>query len=433
MIGAVGPRDSVAQVAVVAEEMDLGVPLLTRVYRTPASAVDIVRELDQSCSVILCTGRVPFALASAALSPRAHLEYVSHEGADLLRVVARLLMRPKMSADRLRVSLDGIETALAEEIFVEVGLGADAVRTIPLVLRDSGVDYSAREIAEQHQELHLTGEVDVCLTTLDSVRRLLARRGVPVERITHTKMVVRAALERCRLATRLGRAAAAQLAVFLVAPAATAPDDDEHRRLADALARHVALRMDAEMVGEDARLAKLVTTRGAVERWLSSGPLAKVRDAEFAGVVDFGYGLGETVVLAERNARRALAHARREGRPFLVRDDGVALPTDSVVPSYRSLVTHPATLRTSREVGLSPVSLQRLVHVLGRMDSETVTASGLASSYGFSERSARRLLAKLVAGGYAESVGVEKGLGAGRPQAVYQVRVERLVSVPGPR
>lgn len=117
--------------------MDLGVPLVTRIYRTPASVVDVVRELDQSCSVILCTGRVPFALASAAISPRAHLEYVSHEGVDLLRVVARLLMHPHVSADRLRVSLDGIETTLAEEIFVDIGLGAGAVRTIPLVLRRS--------------------------------------------------------------------------------------------------------------------------------------------------------------------------------------------------------------------------------------------------------------------------------------------------------
>lgn len=252
-----------------------------------------------------------------------------------------------------------------------------------------------------------------------------------MERVMHSRMVVRTALERCRLVARLGRASAAQLAVFLLAPAATAPDDDEHRRLADALARQVALRMDAEVVGEDAHVAKLVTTRGAVERWLSAGPLAKLGEAEFAGVVDFGYGLGETLVLAERNARRALAHARREGRPFLVREDGMALPADRAGPSYRSRVTHPGTLRTSREVGLSPVSLQRLVHVLGRLDTGTVTASGLASSYGVSERSARRLLAKLVAGGYAKSVGVEQGTGAGRPQAVYHVRLDHLVSEPG--
>ncbi|MQA81998.1 MAG: hypothetical protein GEV10_26590 [Streptosporangiales bacterium] len=427
MIGVVGPRDSVAQVEDVARQMSLSVPLAPRPYRTPGSVVDLAAELDETCSVILFTGRVPFALASSVLRPRSHLEYIPHEGADLLRVVARLLMSSTLDAGEFRVSLDSIETALAREVCADVGVGADGIRTIPLVLRDSGAGFSADEVARQHQELYATGEVDICLTCLDSVHRLLRRRGVPVERITHARMVVRAALERCLLATRLDRASAAQIAVCLVAPSVRARDSGDS--LLDALVRDTAMGMAADLVDGFPPHAKLVTTRGAVERWLAgeAGAGTKLRETEFAGIADLGVGFGATVVLAEQNARRALTHAQREGRPYVMRDDGLTSPADPSRPAYRARVTQPATLAISREVGLSPVSLQRLVHVLHRIDSQTVTAAGLASSYGVSPRSARRLLAKLVAGGYAVSVGTEQGGGAGRPQAVYDVRLDRLV------
>lgn len=429
MIGVIGPRDSVAQVREVADQAELDVPLLTRTYRTPKSVVDLARELDESCSVILFTGRVPFALAGAALTTRARLEYIPHEGLDLMRVLAQLLVDPQVSTP-LRISLDSIDPVVAEEVFLDVGVGLDHFRSIPLVLGEGGVGFSAAAVGREHQQLVLAGDVDVSVTCLDSVHRWLLRNDVPVRRITHARMVIRDALRRCVLEARLSRASASQVAVTLISSATLADLDDSRRSLVEALVRDAAAEMNADVVDRTGELAKLVTTRGAVEIWLNDASRRDVmlREAEFAGLTDIGVGIGETIALAEQNAHRALLFAQRDGQPYIQRDDGTSVAAGTSSASYQARVTAPGMLRRSREVGLAPVSLQRLVRALQRTDSHAVTASRLASMYGVSPRTARRLLGRLVSGGYAEVAGAEHGAGAGRPQAVYRVHLDRLVS-----
>lgn len=355
MIGIIGPRDSVAQVMDVARHMRLDVPLLPRWYREPGDVVELTRELDAACSVLLYTGRVPFALAGGALTTNARLEYIPHEGIDLMRVLARLLFDSQRS-EPPRVSLDSIDTVVAEEIFLELGLGRDRLRSIPLVLGEDAVGFSTTEIARRHQELVEAGQVDFCLTCLDSVYRWLQRHDVPAQRITHARMVIRSALERCVLETRLNRASAAQIAVALIAPSLGPETGGGRPFLVEALARDAAVQMDAELVDRSSAASTLVTTRGAVERWLGEvcrGD-AKLSEADFVRLTDIGVGFGETRTVAEQHARRALTLARRERRPHVVRDDGAAVAADTMALAYQARVTETDKLRLSREIGLSP-------------------------------------------------------------------------------
>ena len=65
------------------------------------------------------------------------------------------------------------------------------------------------------------------------------------------------------------------------------------------------------------------------------------------------------------------------------------------------------------------------------MDPDQITARGLADAYGVEARSARRLLNALRAAGFAEEVGVHVSTGAGRPQTVYRVAMQRLLGAIG--
>lgn len=429
MIGVVGPRDSVAQVAEVAGKMAIDIPLVTRVYDDPSAATDLVRELDQSCSVILFTGRVPFAISSAALSAHARLEYIPHEGVDLMRVVARMLIdRPGEAPPR--VSVDSVDADVAREIFAELGFPDAEIHAIPLVLQDRGSGFDPEVIAGQHQSLLHDGVTDVALTCLDSVYGCLRKKSRPVIRVRHAQMVVRASVERCILASQLMRAAGSQIAVILLVSRASEADRRQ-QALFDSLARDAAAAAQAEVMTAEGSDVKLVTTRGAVERWLSDGGQTrpKVLESDFAELVHLGVGLGESVALAERHARKALSFSVRERQPFIFNADGKSNSLYRAGRNYRAREARGEVVDLARRLGLSPVSLQRLILAVQQSDPSAVTAAQLAAGYGVAPRSARRLLTRLTNAGLAEAVGTEQGPTAGRPQTVFKVHLDQLVAL----
>ncbi|WP_431884364.1 hypothetical protein [Micromonospora gifhornensis] len=437
MIGIIGPEDSIRLVQEVAAGEGRAEEVSVRTYTDPEQAPELARELDDVCQVLLFTGRIPYSFAAAAGGLRAEIDYIRHAGIDLYRTLSRMLLA---GAGQLpRVSVDTIEADTVRETYHDIDL-APPTEILPIADSSGLLLSSLAEVTAYHRERYESGAVEACLTCLGAVHRELRERGVPVWRVEHTRASVRDALRRAWLAAEVRQSRATQIAVMMieVAESATRPQDPyqaerQRLRLREALLEH-AERMRGRLNTIDDRTLVITTTRGTVESAIArhrAGHASLLTLRGVDGEHTVGFGAGTTIAAAEANARQALALGRGGGDTHVVFPDGEIYSTRGSAVKQRLRETAPGVLRVSEQLRLGPLSTRRLLEALHQMDPNQVTARGLADAYGVEARSARRLLKALRAAGFAEEVGVHVSTGAGRPQTVYRVALQRLVGAIG--
>lgn len=438
MIGVIGPADSVRLALAVAADDGLAESVMGRPYSSPDEAPSVARDLDQICQVLLFTGRYPYAQSDRRDELTAATRHVPHAGADLYAVIVRLL---REHGHMPRVSIDTIEPRILAEAFEDLDLELP-VHHIPLEVADEpGALRSTEDLVAFHKERFLGGDVDVCLTCVAAVYEKLRAAGVAAVRITHSKSVLREALRQAHLTERLAITQAMEPAAVLISlprPRSDASDDSgpydaQRRRLrAREAVLDIAERLEGRLADVDDDTSMVYTSRGTIEGALErishghDGPLSLER---LPAGVQVGVGLGRTVASAEENARLALAMGHRDGTLHVGLPDGEVLQVGRGRPatSYRLRETHPAALKVAEELGIGPLALTRLTRALQQVDASAVTAAELARAYGIEVRSARRLITALQRAGIATQLGRQGGPGAGRPQTVYRIDLERLV------
>jgi hypothetical protein len=430
MIGLIGPVDSVELFLKVAREMRLDSAMVARSYKTAEEAIELAQELRPLCSVLLFTGRVPFAIAAAAGSGALRTDYIPHEGTDLYRAIAGLLLAPAHRGRLPRLSFDSIDAAQVSEAFQELGLKPP--RHIIALHGDSPervIDLT--RIAEDHRRLFEAGEVDVCMTCIGSVHRTLTAAGVPALRITHSRIVIREALVRVRLAMDLSRAEASQVAACVLQSrhGSAGARTGSRRRLLAVIGRKYAEALDGRVVRQSANELVILATRGAVERSLRSDLASRASPVttELRQHLSVGIGFGASASVAEDHARHAIHASNPEQRLAVHLDEGTVMSLEIFQPIDAREV-RAENLRTARLLNVSPTIIRRLGSALAHLDPSSFTATELAAAYGVNPRSARRIVAMLRERNLVEECGIEKSVGAGRPQIAYRIALDRMAA-----
>lgn len=426
LIGVVGPQDSVELVDRIATELGIEQELVKRTYADTGEAPTLARAIDDLCAVILFTGRVPYALAASAGQFHARLDFIPHEGADLYRALVQLL-RDHPREGLPRISLDSMDAALVSEIVADVGVSASGVHVIPLNILDWRGHIPVEALVKEHADLHRRGKVDLCVTCMLSVYKRLRRMGLPVVRLTHSKVTVRDALTRSLLASRLHQAEASQPAACLLELRRSSGQLGRRfvsRDLASSIAARYAAYLGGALRSVSKGLWVIHSTRGAVGQWVTDQSNArwKSEGVELSQLFHLGIGFGSSVAIAEEAARTALSFSRRESEAYISEPDGSIFAVGTRAVAYRSRMTGPASMAVGERFGLSGHSLQRLRRSLKHLStSSSFSAQELAHVSGISARTARRKLLSLAQRGVARQVGVAQGGGPGRPTALYAI------------
>jgi hypothetical protein len=423
MIGVIGSTDSVRLVLEVAKEMALTEGLVTRAYTGPEDAPRAALDIAQVCSVILFTGRVPYALARARLDQAMVSDYVPHSGVDLYRTLVVLLRR--FDGKLPRLSIDTIDGDVVRENFDEIGLPApEHIFDLEPVLAEGGTGTDA--ITAFHEQLFRDGAVDLCVTCLSGVRDRLEAAGVPVERVEHTHGAVRDSLRKATLSSQLQRSEAAQIAVVGVT-------GRPHTKVGDAtlgdVVRGLAGPLNGAVTQSDGAMPLIVTTRGVVERELSvTGALGRELDRVASYEAWVGVGLGYSRAQAEEQVAYALTVSGATRDHHVVLPDGtVRRLADGTESQLRVRDMGEPLQAAARRSGVSPMTLAKLQMALASLGRRDVTAKELARAYGIETRSARRLLNALIKAGVATPLGAHSASRAGRPQVIYKINIEAML------
>lgn len=414
MIGVIGSDDSVSLVLQVAAEMGLANQVVGRSYRSADEVELAARDLDAICRVLLFTGRFPFASALAQdPALRATLDFVPHSAIDLYRTLA-LVMRDNEGLVPSFV-VDTIEREVVEQVCQDLGL-ALPVDVLGLEIDGHGIR-DPEEIVDFHVSAVRSGRAVLSLTCLGSVNQKLLALGLPVSRIEHTRSTLHHALTRAALAVRSSEAEGAQPTVALLRPAKGRAD------VTGTSVRQFARSLRGEAVALSDETWRIHTNYAALEHLLLTDQVSVPPDWEA------GFGVGAVVSEAEHNARRALKLGQPgRGGVVTVLADGSVIGVETHGASrLRLRETDDLLLAHARRIGVRSITLSRLAVALRLLNPDSLTVRELAQAYGVEPRSAARLLARLEAAGIATVQGVDGAPGAGRPQLVYSVDVDRLL------
>lgn len=414
MIGVIGSDDSVRLALQVAAEIGLADRVVGRAYHSAEDVNAVAGDLDVICRVLLFTGRFPFASALAQRPPlRATLDFVPHSAIDLYRTLA-LVMRGNAGLVPSFV-VDTIEREVVEQVCQDLGLAPPA-DVLGLDIEGSGIR-DPEEIVDFHVRTVRSGRAVLSLTCLGSVNQSLLALGIPVSRIEHTRSTLHHALTRAALAVRSSEAEGAQPVVALLRPAKGGAD------VTDTSIRRLAQRLKGEAVALSDGTWRVHTNYAALE------PLLLTDQARVPTDWAAGFGVGAVVSEAEHNAKRALKLGRpgRGGVVTVLADGSVVGVETHGASKLRLRETDDLLLAHARRIGVRSITLARLAVALRLLNPDSLTVRELAQAYGVEPRSAARLLARLEAAGIASVQGVDGAPGAGRPQLVYSVDVDRLL------
>ncbi|HZV25938.1 MAG TPA: hypothetical protein VFG00_06580 [Acidothermaceae bacterium] len=432
MIGILGPRDSVALAQQVAEKLGRSADMLTLAYQHVDEAIDLARSLEPMCEVLLFTGAVPFESAKRAGTWQCELDVIRHSQADLYRMIGLIL---KETGGKFpRVSVDSLDFDAVHRVFADMDLPIPEV-IIPVVDEEGAFVFEDVEgTARAHLAALERGDVDAVLTCLDGTRRLLVAAGATTWRIDHAWVTIVEALRRAWLASEVKKTKGSSIAIALLKSEVAAGRGKSSATRASidrAVATH-ARRMGSRFVVDDGRYL-VMTTQAAIEKMLDQyrngqKSLVDLATKPPAGMTTIlGVGFGDTFATALDSAEKAFQISGSSHQPALVRGNGtVESFVDGAQPGISLQETSDAILKLAAQTGLGPLSLRRLIAALGRTDYTAVTAQQLAEFYGVMPRSARRMLGRLAAAGYAREAGIRGSVGAGRPHVLYDVDLPRL-------
>jgi hypothetical protein len=435
MIGIVGPKDSIGLVLQVASEMKNVGALVTRAYTNPEVSLELTREIENHCDLVLFTGRLPYALAlkdSHQWGPK--LQYIPHTGTDLFHTIIRVLLANQGRMPK--VSIDIISEQWIKETFDEVELPVPD-HIMPFSETSLEAVTSTEEVLAFHVSQWKSGSVEACLTCLGSVHNQLQELGIPSWRISHTRTSLRKALENATLTLELVQSHSTSMALALVKlPIAKKLEnlDPYQAQIEQLRTQELAVQMSQRLRGQLIRTLDaeflIATSRGMVEETISrlrSGQRSAIDVSGLPDGVQVGFGVGITLAAAESNARRAIELSERFGGTNALLTDGQILSSSSYSAlSMREIKS--GTRKISESLNLGPLSFTRLISALRRLDTQALTARQLGEVYGVETRSARRIIRALVRIGYATETGREVSAAAGRPQSVFSVDLNKLLS-----
>ncbi|MGZ0147708.1 hypothetical protein ACXJJ3_11620 [Kribbella sp. WER1] len=400
MVGLIGPADVVAQVAAVAAGEFPALDLHPSPYAHEGQAVDLIRSAPDRIDAWLFTGPVPFDLARRAGVLRRPATFVDYTGATLYQA---------LRADARRhwdvASVDTLRRTEVLRAFRAAGLPTERVRVC-----EYGAGRDVTDLAAFHRSVARSGGTALAITCRRSVYDAVGP-SLPMLRLAPSAGAVRSALTATSLVCDRAVGADAQVVVGLVDVPASPELAAEVRRLAGVTAPL------------SPTLSVILTTRAVLAEETGSFRRLVMLDRLSHGRprVHAGFGVGRTVAVAEVLARRALARATAAGPSAAVVSFGAGADLlltgrSADAPGTGGTVSVAVAERRS---GIEQTKLRRILAVA---EADRVTAADVARSLAIEDRSARRLLERLVQAGVAEATTTRAGT-VGRPPKSYLLRI----------
>lgn len=383
-------------------------------------------QLDQADG-ILFSGLLPYNTALDALGPFPQpTAYLDISQRDFYKVLTRIALNNR-GMDFSRVLIDATNKPFDLEGIFPPGEG-------PLYGPETDVRGSViyEDYLSAYRSAWQSGKIDLVVTRLTSLSSALEREHIRHEILFPSKTSMIDIFRRL-----VGEVEAQQMADSLSAFALVSPAEPGGAKgvfLYKALMDFNKERGASFVIRQSQDRFDVVTSSGRARR-LTRGytfcPLDEYLREQLDFPVNIGWGIGEDVLSARKNAARALGESQHSGGrgSFLVTQDNRVigpLGEESAIAYTGSPGKQAEQL--SRKLSMSPLAVQKILSVLEKLGRDQLTSQELAEYLGITQRSASRLLGQITQRGGAQEVLSDGPSKRGRPQKKYQITFDALLA-----
>ncbi|GAB6178406.1 transcriptional regulator [Desulfobaculum senezii] len=423
-IACVGPSDSIAVMQEAVERYFPDVTFIMYVREKTEDSWEVLESCQREADGILFSGIGVQEAAKArgiVTKPYAHIPRGAY---SLMRVLSEI---SRSGLPHGRISIDVVLDNVLHEVIREFGISFDKIHSMPFAIHRREDDY-----LERHLDLYHSGKVDVMVTGFGSVYHQLSGMELPAFRMYPSALQVRETVERLIGMIDARGLRSAGIAIQNVKLNGISQDsinqyDDmknKGRFYLELLEYVRAIQGSIFNFGKEEYV--IFSTRGVIESEVHMDMFRRLLEWGRRNNILFasGIGIGGTAFEAEKSARKALSNAIRlpQGGLFIVNGDHMRGPVgEEGEIAFRTRVSDEASLRASREIGISASHVEKIRALMDKTGKDTFDSGDLAARLGIGERSARRLLKKFLDSGYAELVGKETAHHVGRPKNVVRI------------
>ena len=178
-------------------------------------------------------------------------------------------------------------------------------------------------------------------------------------------------------------------------------------------------------VGKDEYM--IFSTRGSLKGRLSILKFLNImkKESKYNFLIFSGIGYGATSHLAEMSARKALKKALLKDLPSLYIKDGDLMNGpigDKKEESFDIKIRDKKILKIAETTGINPLHIAKLIEVIKQTGNREVSTQDVSNYLVLTERSARRILNKLIDNNYAILSGKEVFSSVGRPKKIVKLK-----------
>lgn len=346
---------------------------------------------------------------------------------DGISLISTLMQLQKDGVKHSRISVDVVQENVIKEIIEEFGLQFDEIYTMPF-----DVKYEENAYSRWHSDLYNNGSVDVLLTSFGYVYETLRSKGLPSYRLYVNNTQIRQSLERLinRIESNdfLSTGIAMQLIQIKGGVDASLCSYDDLQKTGKLYLEFLEyvreIQGSISIVGREDMV--IFSTRGAIEKPHSRNILRKLlRWSNETKILFYsGIGYGKTAYEAEKAARKALKNAKScsMSAVFVVDDGVISGPIgEKEELDYYIRVDDEKLLAVSEATNISASYLTRIKALMEKNKRDTFDAKDLASALSVTERSAQRILKKLIDSGNGVYVAKENYNKRGRPKNIVKI------------
>lgn len=427
-IGVIGPDSSCQNVKKSLYEIDNTLEVICYAKEQVNTCDQVIEQCEAECDAILFTGCAIESFVEEVCELKKPHTSVER---SIISVSGAFLEMQKQNMELDAFSIDIVESQVIEDLL-------DAFHILARNIYSSSFRLGAEEedYVEWHIRLQKEGKVNVALTSLVWVYKMLKEKGYPAIYLGPTRAMVRLALERLQNAFALKEAVYAQVAVEILQLTDYERSEGNY---------YTSMLKKAEIEKEIIQYTKgiqgalfsfgrreyiIFSTAGVMKDKGHQHKFLRLQKKVMeSGIhLNVGIGTGVTANKAEMNARHALEYTVKHARQeiYWIDDNQMMhgpLGKDFQL-EYQMISSDPRLQEIADKTGLSMASILKIIAIAEVRQSFVFDAHQLAECLEVTVRSARRILNRIMEAGYGEVYAKETAVSGGRPKALVKLLLE---------
>lgn len=425
IIGIIGPLFSSTKIKDCLKDIDPHMEIKIYIREKVEDTLEVIADCENECDVVLFTGCAVSEYVKDNYNIKKPYDFVSRGGTSIVKALWEI---KSDNANFDKISIDVIENEVLEDIIKEFSIEPTNLYSKPFTK-----ETSEKETIHWHEELYNQGKTNVMITGFTDVYSELKKKGYPVYRLEPTIPLIKVAYKQLKSRYALNKAQYSQIAVEILSFTDNKNDIEYYysnmmkKSDMDKYIINYVRSIQGSLFPFGRNEYIIFANKGAIydkENYNKLLELSKdIKNTGFS--LNIGLGIGTTSYQAETNARKALMKSidSKSSHIYMVDEDDTMIGPlgEEKELNYSLKVSDEKLIQISEATGLSCESIVKIMALNETRKSNIYDSKELADLLDLSERSARRILQKIVSSDLGRVIAKETSNGKGRPKNLTEI------------